>query len=101
MKSYWADIAFIVEPGRERALFIHFQAKSHKEAVEDAIRFAKNREREFQGWVFSCLKVGRFQPTQIDAEGYYSSPNGFGFFEWKYDWPGTIDERVEAISVKE
>jgi hypothetical protein len=100
MKTYWADVAFIVEPRRERASFIHFTAKNHKAAVESAIRFAKDREKVFKDWTFCCLKVGLFVPGPIDPEGRLQPAAGGGFFEWKYDWPGTIEERVEALTEK-
>jgi hypothetical protein len=100
MGTYWADVAFIVAPREEKALLIQFEAKSPKDAVKDAARFGHNRAREF-GWKLCCIKVGRFEPQPIDPEGYFRQASQFGFFEWKYDWPGTLDERIEVFSEKE
>lgn len=98
MKTYWADVAFIVAPLRERASDIIFKAKTRKEAVEAAVRFARNRERAFPEWRFSAIKVGEFTPRPIAADGALFPANGFFFFEWKYDWPGTLEERIEEIA---
>jgi len=101
MKTYWATVAFIVAPREEKALHIEFKAKSRKAAAKDAVRFAKNREKTFEGWEFSCLKLGLFDPEPIAADGSYQQASLCNFFEWKYDWPGTIEERIEVLSERE
>jgi hypothetical protein len=101
MKTYWALVAWIVELGRENAHTIEFKAESRKKAVEAAARFARNRERTFDGWVFCCVKVGIFDPEPIAPDGMLSQSHLPNFFEWKYDWPGTLEERIEDLSEKE
>jgi hypothetical protein len=98
MKTYWALVAFIVEPGRERSSVIEFKAESQKKAVEAAARFARNRERAFREWTFCCVKVGVFAPAPIAADGALMQSHLPWFFEWKYDWPGTLEERVASLS---
>lgn len=101
MQTYWAQVTFIVGPHQEKSLNIEFKAKNRKAAVEDAYRFARNREKNLEGWILSCLKVGRFKPEPIDQDGYYRSGSWLSFFDWKYDWPGTIEERIESLLEKE
>lgn len=107
MKTYWALVAFITEPldegdrRLETNLNIEFKAESRKKAVQAAVRFARDRRRTFPEWRFCCLKVGPFEPAPITPDGVLVPPRLANFFEWKYDWPGTIEERIESIPERE
>ena len=100
MATYSAVVAFIVAPREETALKVEYTAQSHKEAVKAAVRFGHNRAKEF-GWTFCCVKVGTFNPQPITPEGYYQQAFGGHFFEWKYDWPGTLEDWIEMKLSKE
>lgn len=107
MKTYWALVAFLTKPldkkghRLETSLNIEFKAENHKKAVQDAVRFARNREHTFEDWMFCCVKVGRFEPEPIMADGALMQASMPNFFEWKYDWPGTLEERIESLSEKD
>ena len=36
----------------------------------------------------------------IDDKGYGGEQRMMNFFEWKYDWPGTLDEYVKSDKEK-
>lgn len=104
-KAYWSDVRFVFptdEGPRETSMMIEYLAESDGEALHSAVRFARDRERCFRDnkYSFSSLKTGRFQPDHIAQGGTFSQPRGWGFFEWKNDWPGSLDERIAAF-VKE
>lgn len=94
MNAYSALVAFLVAPREEKALTVEYTAESPKEAVKAAVRFAHNRAKVF-GWTFVCVKVGTFEPQPITPEGNYQQAFGGHFFEWKYDWPGTLEDWIE------
>lgn len=102
MKTYWALVYFLTKPLDEKghcletSLPIEFKAEGWKKAVQDAVRFARNRERNLKGWKFVCLKLGEFDPSPIEPDGSFVPSRRANFFEWKYDWPGTLEERIES-----
>ncbi len=98
---FWADVALVDTKERtERGLYITYKAKSAHQAVEDAVRFARDREKNLD-LEFAALKVGSYQPAPIEPDGSYIPPGGGGFFEWKWDWPGTLQERIESLRKRE
>ena len=102
MKTYYASPAFLYNhKGRryERSLPIRFLAENDVEAIRAAIRFARNRAMAFD-WECGSLKVAALILMPIAASGYLGSHEGVTFFEWKCDWPGTIDGHVEAFRNK-
>ncbi len=95
MKTYWASIEFRVGPGEGYSSNIEYDAESDANAVRDAARFAANRCRAFDGWEFTAIKVGHFRTAPIAPDGMLTMNNhGANFFEWKCDWPETLEERI-------
>ncbi len=95
MKMYAASVAFVYGPPmREHSSHIEFLAKDDRDAIESAARFARNREKAFE-WTFAALKVGRFEPEVIAEDGMFQGSHRGSFFEWKYDWPDTLEQRIE------
>ena len=42
-----------------------------------------------------CIKVYPLDVGPIDSNGYIVSPRGMAIFEWKCDWPSTLEEQVQ------
>ena len=80
--------------GTGREMVVTYSSSSDHQAVLDAIRFAKGRVEVLPELVckFTAVKVYRFCPQPISDDG--GCHNGiFGqLFEWKCDWPGTLEE---------
>jgi hypothetical protein len=100
MQTYWALVAFIVKGYGERHSDIEFEALGPVDAIRDAVRFARNRERTFEDWTFVCVKVGEFRPGPIGPDGMLLQAHCGNFFEWKYDWPGTLEERIQVFGTE-
>ena len=84
--------------GTGREMVVTYSSPSDHQAVVDAIRFAEGRVKALPELVckFTAVKVYRFCPQPISEDG--GCHNGiFGqLFEWKCDWPGTLEEYVEV-----
>jgi len=82
----------------ETKLEIEFLANSDLEAVEAAIKWARNRHEAIMkdyggGAFFGSIKVYTKQISELQEDGFISVATGM-IFEWKYDWPGTIEDWV-------
>ena len=89
----------------ETSLSFQFTAPSYSDAIDSAIRWANNRfenviKDSYSEAVLSSLKVRAVQIGPIDENGG-GLPSSLGtFFEWKYDWPGTLEQYVASAKKK-
>jgi len=85
---------------REHSLHVDFLEDSHAGAVEAAIVWAKERHEALMGdygknSVLSSIKVFEKRICRPDGNGHISTGLiGFSIFEWKNDWPGTLEDWV-------
>ena len=83
----------------ERDLDAVYRSTNDRQAVLDAIRFGEGRLKALPDMFCKllCVKVYRFDPQPITAGG--GCPSKLGslgpFFEWKCDWPGTLEEYIK------
>lgn len=96
MNCYYAHVAMLDGMSFEHGFDVVFIDKDNAAAVKSAARFAKGRERQL-GWRFVAVKVGEFVPFEVGKDGHYTPAERGIFFEWKYDWPGTLEERIGEI----
>jgi len=85
----------------EHSLSIEFLSDSDFGAVEEAIKWALERHEAIMkdyggGAFFSSIKVYTKAISEPDDTGYIRTVTTGQLFEWKYDWPGTIEQYVEA-----
>lgn len=83
----------------EKSLSLEFLANSHKEAIDKAIAWAKDRyenyiKDSYKESFFSSIKVYTKEIGFIDEDGTGHTKNHMFFFEWKHDWPGTLEQYV-------
>jgi hypothetical protein len=81
----------------EKQMDQEFIADSYGEAVKHAIAWAHNRfEAIIKDWYnesfFSSIKVYVKSIGRSQENGQLDTHNHGCFFEWKYDWPGTLEE---------
>jgi hypothetical protein len=87
----------------ESCLNSDFTADGPVEAVEAAVRHARNRLaiQLWPGMIIGCIKVYEKHIGPIDAEGNVTTRGGMCFFEWKYDWPmADLDNDVRIFTTK-
>jgi len=73
-----------------------FLAGTYLEGLDGAIAWARERERVsmselYPGSFLSSIKVSLKYIGRVDTEGVCSTRSTGVFFEWKYDFPGTLD----------
>ena len=84
----------------EHRLHQEFLADSPWEAVRAGVAWARNRHENLmgdygEGSTLSSIKVHEKRICRPDKNGFISTGIvGFAIFEWKNDWPGTLDEYV-------
>jgi hypothetical protein len=76
----------------EHSSSLIFKSGNDRKAIEDAVKWFGNRHKSVPDiWsTLVAIKACHFSMPEIREDGYLPSPTGFGFFEWKYDWPGTL-----------
>ena len=86
---------------RETSLTREFVADTYGEALDVASKWADNRLEALIKDMYGkdakigCVKVGVRVIGCARGDGYIEG--GFGqFFEWKYDWPGSLSQHIEA-----
>lgn len=79
---------------RERGEYPHkiiFETDNQKTAVQDAVRWQKDRKEnvpsEFSGLV--CVKIADFPIGRIQEDGSLRTGLCWPFYEWKADHPGS------------
>lgn len=91
----------------ETSLRKQFLADSQYEAVVKAVAWAKERYESYMKdaynkCFFSSIKVYLKSIGRIDENGKtLDGNNGVCLFEWKYDWPGTLDSYIKAFDKPE
>ena len=83
----------------------HFVARSDKTAIRDAHLWADNRCRALAGLLadgtldmfVGCVKLYRFKPQSIEADGYIGASTGMCCYEWKHDWPAAHIRKQLAL----
>lgn len=66
-------------------------------AVQDALRWYADRKKSFPEAFgkLLCIKAYEYQVHPIDAEGRMPPNTFLPFFEWKCDWPGTVEQYID------
>ena len=75
-------------------------AVTDAEAVRAAVAWGNERATAL-GWILGCLKVHHYEIKTPEENGHIRSGRvPFHLFEWKYDWPGTLEQYVTAFEVE-
>jgi hypothetical protein len=88
---------------RELSLTIDYTASDPVDAIRAAIRFADDRVLNlkgpdiYRGMCVGCIKLSEKTVGPIEADGRTTTRAGFPFFEWKYDYPGTLEQYVQSF----
>lgn len=69
-------------------------ADSPAQAIDYAVAHARNREKAL-GWKIGAVSACSHAVLRPDENGYVGLARGFDFFEWKCDYPGTLDQYAE------
>jgi len=91
----------------ETSLRKQFLADSRYEAVVKAVAWAKERYKNYMKDAynqsfFSSIKVYIKSIGRIDENGNaLDGSTGVLLFEWKYDWPGTLDSYIKLFDKPE
>lgn len=83
------QVTFLVMATETRELYFS--------AVQDALRWWAHRQKhlpEHFGTMYA-LKAYEYRIWPINADGSTSPNTSMPFFEWKHDWPGTIQQYME------
>ena len=87
---------------RETHLDTRFLAHSYGKAVEDAVAHAHERYENYfkhpsyKDSFLSSIKVYLNIIQPMNDDGSTNGSSAGCFFEWKYDWPCSLDEAVES-----
>jgi hypothetical protein len=76
---------------------VTYSSSSDRQAILDAVEFAEGRLKALPELIckFTAVKVYRFCPQPICGGGCHNGIFG-QLFEWKYDWPGTLEQWLES-----
>ncbi len=90
----------------ERSLSFEFITSSYSEAIDKAIAWSKNRfetviKDYYDESFFSSLKIHIREISAIEEDGSSNGGSRGTCFEWKYDWPGTLEDWVKRAKSKE
>lgn len=91
---------------REMSLTTDYMADNPVDAIRAAIRFADDRvlnlrdTNTYRGLCVGCIKVSEKTIGPIEADGRTTTRTSFPFFEWKFDFPGTLEQHVHVFEVK-
>lgn len=104
MDAFEVDVRLIhKDEPRETSLCVIFLAASPSQAVRVGADWAKDRLRNLSdtycrvGSVNLCgYTIGRYSFVKHE----FGTRRGWGFFEWKCDYPRSLDEAVEAYVLK-
>ena len=89
----------------ERSLTQDFVAENELSAVKAGYAWAFNRYKavikdSYEGSFVGCIKVRHRLIGTVDEEGFIDTRGFMFFFEWKYDWPMSLKEAVDAFERK-
>jgi hypothetical protein len=105
MDVYVASPAYVFPCGqeyRETNLSIEFLADNDVEAVKQARDWAFNRleavmKAMYPGCFLGSLKVYTKRIGRACADGYIDTYTIWCVFEWKHDWPSTLEQSMESV----
>lgn len=83
-------------------LRVQFTSMTKKASVVDAYRFWNGRNQNVPNFFHEllCMKVYTKRIGPIGNDGSATNGNGMQFFEWKVDFPGTIQEYMDEFASK-
>lgn len=80
-----------------------FEADGVADAIRAAVAWARNRADALTDDVYGCafeigcIKLHAVQIARPEPRGYIPAWRvPFHLFEWKHDWPGTLDQYVAS-----
>jgi hypothetical protein len=101
---YHLDVRYVYlskEPGdegmREKSMTQYFIADNHYQAVVTAVAWAKGRfeaviKDSYTDASIGSIKVGEYFIGELQPDNSISSGFALPFFEWKRDFPGTLEQ---------
>lgn len=107
MKKIFQVTLYFVSSKGERSTKLIIEAADIKQAVLDSVRFYEDRQEtesyfeiddRYWGDYLGCVKAHGWAPDRIDAQGRivsaeeYREVAGSGYFEWKCDYPGKLED---------
>ncbi len=90
--------AYLIQKGEgEHGLQQLYLAPNEVEAVRMAVAWGQERAKALE-WFLGCIKVHHYIIHTPEPSGYIrSGAVPFYLFEWKYDWPGTLEQYVKSF----
>ena len=95
MTPYEARCSFL-RGNFEETHTIQYEADTREEAVRSAARWVRNRQKHLPEvfGVLGCLRVSRVLVGPISASGDLFPGGAWPFFEWKVDYPISLEEAL-------
>lgn len=86
----------------EHHLSIEFLAEDDMGAVQASVKWARERHEAImkgygEGSFFSSIKVYRKRIEAPGEDGSIGTRTWGCIFEWKYDWPGTLEDQIGSF----
>jgi len=83
-----------------------FISDSYADAVDQGVAWARNRFENvikdfYEQSVLGSIKISEKIIARPDTNGFIDTRSSFCFFEWKYDWPGTLEGYVRSFKRRE
>lgn len=108
MKTYSAHLSYVykTDKGLRESDSEHiFLAEDHKAALlamQPLLKWAEKQYAQFYPGAFvGCIKLHEYFIAPPKADGSCNDTGLVQFFEWKHDWPGTLDDWVATKIEKE
>lgn len=80
-------------------LSIEFLAPTRYRAIKAGLAWVKNREKELKDLgTLTTIKVWTKQISPPSRGGYIRTFTTGCIFEWKYDWPGSLEDYFSNVS---
>lgn len=115
-KIFTVNLYYITHGQGERDFKLIIEADDIEQAVRNAVLFYEGRQAtdrlvasdfpDYQprwGHYLGCIKAHGWAPDRIDEKGQISTASpamlelaGAGYFEWKCDYPGELEDWIVA-----
>ena len=101
IKVYIVSVSFPYQDKEEgmveRSLQQEFLADNDSQAIDVGIAWAYNRYKQvikdyYDKSIIGCIKVGTKAIGRGEKNGFINTHSEGRFFEWKCDWPGTLEQ---------
>lgn len=89
----------LVENNRGMNLHTLFLADSEAEAIKCGVAWAKNRSQNLKQEI-GAVSVCHYSISKPEPSGYIPLRRGFDIFEWKRDFPASLDEYADHAQAK-